>query len=329
MVQLHLQPAFFPGPARFSVWTCAVPAVYQWHKWWCFIIYSFCVCRWLCSVPSGSDKRELHKTCQHYHNGQNCRTCPSMWRSVHTCVSPWSGTSHHKWLQHRWTTGTQGNKYIGVTVSNDLSWNTHAQKIQTKTLPAVGKCDQKVKDLAYKQLVRPQLDYASCTWNPHLQKTLTSLRTFNVRLLDLCTGENPVWPLCIHPFAWTPCKTNASLVSVRSSAKIHHMHVNITMPSELCPSSVSFALNAHNIPDLISSIISLFADWTATCTTCSPRSIRIWNTLPNNALTLSSLARFPGSSITHHTEHGPQDQRCCKRGTHMHHLRTAPSTLYM
>ena len=41
-------------------------------------------------------------------------------------------------------------KYLGVTVSNDLSWNTHAQKIQARAARtlgvirrALGKCDQK------------------------------------------------------------------------------------------------------------------------------------------------------------------------------------------
>ena len=68
-------------------------------------------------------------------------------------------------------------KYLGVTVSNDLSRNTHAQKIQARAARtlgvirrALGKCDQKVKDLAYKQLVRPQLEYASCAWSPHVPK---------------------------------------------------------------------------------------------------------------------------------------------------------------
>ena len=34
-----------------------------------------------------------------------------------------------------------------------------------------------------------------------------------------------------------------------------------------------------------------------------PRSIRIWNTLPNNAVTSSSIAGFRGAAITHHTGH--------------------------
>ncbi|XP_063960224.1 uncharacterized protein LOC135155243 [Lytechinus pictus] len=68
-------------------------------------------------------------------------------------------------------------KYIGVTITDNLCWNSHAQKISSKAActlgiirRALGKCDLKVRDIAYKQLVRPQLEYASCAWNPHIQK---------------------------------------------------------------------------------------------------------------------------------------------------------------
>ena len=64
-------------------------------------------------------------------------------------------------LKHRLTTATSDYnidgqqvpkettyKYLGVTVSNDLSWNTHAQKIQARAARtlgvirrALGKCD--------------------------------------------------------------------------------------------------------------------------------------------------------------------------------------------
>ena len=59
-------------------------------------------------------------------------------------------------------------KYLGVTISKDLSWNTHINNITStanKTLGFVkGNVATKNKDIktmAYNSLVRPQVEYAS------------------------------------------------------------------------------------------------------------------------------------------------------------------------
>ena len=59
-------------------------------------------------------------------------------------------------------------KYLGVTITNDLKWNTHASNICTKAHRTLGylrrnlsACPQDDKALAYKGLVRPVLEYGS------------------------------------------------------------------------------------------------------------------------------------------------------------------------
>ena len=59
-------------------------------------------------------------------------------------------------------------KYLGVTVSKDLKWNTHVSNVCTKANRTLGflrhnlsSCPQDVKETAYKGLVRPILEYAS------------------------------------------------------------------------------------------------------------------------------------------------------------------------
>ena len=59
-------------------------------------------------------------------------------------------------------------KYLGVTITNDLKWNTHISNICTKANRTLGllkrnlsKCSVDVKTNAYKGLVRPVLEYAS------------------------------------------------------------------------------------------------------------------------------------------------------------------------
>ena len=65
-------------------------------------------------------------------------------------------------------------KYLGVTITNDLKWNTHINNICTKANRTFGflrrnlfSCPQHVKEAAYKGLVRPVLEYGSSVWDPH------------------------------------------------------------------------------------------------------------------------------------------------------------------
>jgi len=69
-------------------------------------------------------------------------------------------------------------KYLGVKIQNDLRWNCHVDYITSKaattlsfirrTIPSQSKS---LRARAYKQLVRPVLEYASCSFDP-LPKTL-------------------------------------------------------------------------------------------------------------------------------------------------------------
>ena len=62
--------------------------------------------------------------------------------------------------------------YLGVAISSDLNWLGHVRKIYDKASRTLGllkrtlfPCSQNVKSIAYKMLVRPQLEYASEVWN--------------------------------------------------------------------------------------------------------------------------------------------------------------------
>ena len=64
-------------------------------------------------------------------------------------------------------------KYLGVTITSDLRWNTHVSNVCTKANRTLGflrrnlySCLQEVKEAAYKGLARPVLDYGSSVWDP-------------------------------------------------------------------------------------------------------------------------------------------------------------------
>ena len=65
-------------------------------------------------------------------------------------------------------------KYLCVTITSDLKWNSHIRNVCSKANRTLGflrrnlfSCPQDVKEAAYKSLVRPILEYGSTVWDPH------------------------------------------------------------------------------------------------------------------------------------------------------------------
>ena len=78
-------------------------------------------------------------------------------------------TLHGHQLQH-----VNSEKYLGLTVSNDLRWDKHVDRVVAKANNTLGFLrrnlnihNPKVKAHAYKSLVRPLLEYSCSVWDPH------------------------------------------------------------------------------------------------------------------------------------------------------------------
>ena len=70
-------------------------------------------------------------------------------------------------------------KYLGVTISSDLEWESHINNITKKANNTLGFLKRNLninsvymKEQAYKSLVRPSLEYACSVWDPYLQQDI-------------------------------------------------------------------------------------------------------------------------------------------------------------
>ena len=87
-------------------------------------------------------------------------------------------------------------KYLGVTITNDLKWNTHVSNICTKANRTLGflrrnleACPLDVKESAYKGLVRPILEYGSSVWDPQSVLLQDELEKVQKRAARFVTGN--------------------------------------------------------------------------------------------------------------------------------------------
>ena len=71
-------------------------------------------------------------------------------------------------------------KYLGVTISDNLSWTPYIDSVSKKANQTLGFLKRNIKvhnkDLKstdYTTLVRPQLGYASTVWSPHTTTDIT------------------------------------------------------------------------------------------------------------------------------------------------------------
>jgi len=76
----------------------------------------------------------------------------------------------------------ESEKYLGVTLSSDLSWSSHITAICTKANQKLGfikrnlkGTPRELKRLAYVAFVRSGMEYASIIWDPHFTKDSDAL----------------------------------------------------------------------------------------------------------------------------------------------------------
>ena len=84
-------------------------------------------------------------------------------------------------------------KYLGILISDDLSWSPHISSITDKAASTQGflrrKCPAQLKERAYIAFVRSTLDYASPIWDPFLKHDLNNLEKINHRAARFVTGD--------------------------------------------------------------------------------------------------------------------------------------------
>ena len=89
-----------------------------------------------------------------------------------------------------------GGKYLGITLTHNLSWNCHVDDTMKKANNSLAflrrnlaSCPQEIKAQSYKTLVRPILEYASPVWDPYTETNITQIEAVQRRAARFVKGD--------------------------------------------------------------------------------------------------------------------------------------------
>ena len=198
-------------------------------------------------------------------------------------------------------------KYLGVTISKDLSWNTHINNITStanKTLGLVKRNvvtkNKDIKTMAYNSLVRPQVKYASVVWSPYTKHNINKIEKVQRRAARWVT--NDYCSYCsvtdmLSNLGWRSLENRRTDTRLAMFYKIIYGLVAIPLPSYFEHPEV-YTRHMHSL--------SYRQIHTSVCYykySFFPISIVLWNKLPADLVLVSDLDSFKtGVSEINHTQ---------------------------
>jgi hypothetical protein len=189
-------------------------------------------------------------------------------------------------------------KYLGVTLTKDLKWGPHISNITTKANRTLGFirrnvriASKTIKAAAYKALVRPVIEYASCVWDPHTAEDINTLENVQRRAARWVS----------HRFRQTSSVDNMlqdlewpTLQARRRRARLimfYKVHNNLAfVNSSLLPTVSRLSHKTRKSHPLQYDVPSNRTQYRQM--TFFPRTIPDWNSLPADAVMAPSLAAF-------------------------------------
>ena len=89
------------------------------------------------------------------------------------------------------------SKYLGVTLTSNLSWDKHVDNVAAKGNRTLGfnrrnlkECTRTVKETSYTAIVRPTIEYAATVWDPTSQSKIKALENIQRRAARFVTNRN-------------------------------------------------------------------------------------------------------------------------------------------
>ena len=187
------------------------------------------------------------------------------------------------------------DKYLGVILDSKLTFNQHVESICAKATRILNLCRRNLsmcppatREIAYKALVRPQLEYASTAWNPHTLKNITKLENVQRRAARWVLGNYTYGPNAqlteeiANKLRWQSLQHRRAISDICMFYKIRNNIVTIEFP----PTVKQHYRDAFKYQSIQANHSEAYKNG------FYPRSVRLWNQLPivlRESLTIESF----------------------------------------
>ena len=192
------------------------------------------------------------------------------------------------------------DRYLGVILDNKLSFNPHVDTITRKATNLLNlcrrnlhMCSPQIKEIAYKSLIRPHLEYASPAWNPHTSRNIDKIEAVQRRAARFVLSNYNYGPdahlshQITHQLHWLPLQHRRTVYDLSTFFKIRNDLINIQFPSTVQVSPRHDNRYLHIQSQHSEAYKYHFFT----------RTIRIWNILPNSIVTASTLNSFKSQTV--------------------------------
>ena len=187
--------------------------------------------------------------------------------------------------------------YLGVELSHDLSWTKHISQTVNSANKVLGllkrnlwNCSPSTKELAYKTLVRPKLEYASSVWDPHFTTQIDFIENVQrraARFVKNDYGHTSSVKAMLKDLNWDKLEVRRTKARLITLFKESHGFTPSNISHLQIVSSIHRTRSDHA---LNYKILSTHKD----CYKYSlyPRTIPLWNKLPPELKTAPSVLSF-------------------------------------
>ena len=187
-------------------------------------------------------------------------------------------------------------KYLGVTLTSDLSWNTHITNIcqkANKTLAFLRRNLQihsvQLKEMAYKTLIRLLVEYGATVWDPYSERNIYQLEMVQRRaaryVMKRYHNTSSVTEM-LGQLDWEPLAVRRENIRLAMMYNIHNNLVAFDSQQYITPVPRS----TRPVHQFGYKVLHSRTDYHMN--SFFPRTVRAWNNLPLETVMSSSLAAF-------------------------------------